>query len=252
MKLLTLFEQPAKSSYDFYPFCGDTEELFKKNLRTMPDDWPWRSIPITYNVNSQGYRCPEWDKILWDESILMLGCSYVFGTGIDGKHTCAHQLSEILNHPVINLGIPGSSPVFHWFNTTKLLENNISPKAVIYFWPQNSRVLEFVNSGDPNLVRNCGAWLPGNFGKIWIMNKTQRIEYLRTCVISASSMWRCPVLNFTVDSENNNELPHLKMMQVIDHARDFTDTMTHPGIETNREWAKIIANDLQVLDNKWK
>jgi hypothetical protein len=38
---------------------------------------------VTYTTNSDHYRCPEWDQIDWNSSILILGCSVVFGVGVD-------------------------------------------------------------------------------------------------------------------------------------------------------------------------
>lgn len=59
-----------------------------------------------YTVNSQGYRCPEFDAIDWENSIIFFGCSHVFGIGLLDHETVANQLSLILNCPVINLGTP--------------------------------------------------------------------------------------------------------------------------------------------------
>ena len=79
-------------------FCGtDDHATFERNLQLQPPDWQWRTKKIKYSVNSTGYRCPEWDQIDWSESILIFGCSQVFGIGVDDADTISDNLSRILS-----------------------------------------------------------------------------------------------------------------------------------------------------------
>ena len=46
-------------------FSGtDSEQLFKENLLTQPDDWYYRTHSIEYNLNKYGYRTVEFDLSL--------------------------------------------------------------------------------------------------------------------------------------------------------------------------------------------
>jgi len=64
---------------------SDTEELFNHNLKIMPQDWFYRTNPVNYTVNSQGYRTEEFEKIDWAQSVVIFGCSTVFGTGVSDE-----------------------------------------------------------------------------------------------------------------------------------------------------------------------
>ena len=253
MQLLSLFKEPAKPVYDFYPLCGDTPEIFNKNLKTMSEDWHWRTTPVSYQVNEQGYRAPNWNQVDWDNSVLVFGCSFVFGTGIDGLHTVATQLSLLLEIPVVNLGIPGTSPVFHWMNTGRLIDHGVNPKAVIYMWPHHARTLDFPEQNKNNLVINCGSWLTNVLSKVWCTNETMSIEFLRTSVQATSKMWNCPVLHYSVNDDTVLALPNIKKLQWLqgDYARDEGAHLIkrwngHPGILTNKLWANIIEDDLKI------
>jgi hypothetical protein len=229
-------------------FAGlDSKELFENNLKKMPADWMWRHTNVKYTINSQLYRCPEFEIIDWNNSILMLGCSHTFGIGLDDSQTCSKHLSDLIQIPVINLGQGGASVMFQWANTCRLIENNINPKCVIYFWPDATRTLEFKDEPD---VYHHGNWsLPNSrWAESWIIHPTHSTEFLRYAKISVSHMWNCPVLHYThtkKDFEKNKDLKFLPRVPG-DHARDWNSELgrAHPGPKTNRLWAEIIAQDI--------
>jgi hypothetical protein len=139
MEILNISTRPESLYFGY----SDSEELFKKNLKRMPEDWVWRNKQILYTHNSQGYRAPEWKDVDWNNSVLVFGCSFVYGVGIRREETCTKNLSDLLKMPVINLGCNGSSPLFQWVNSTILRsEYNVKPKAVIYYWPYSQRIAE--------------------------------------------------------------------------------------------------------------
>ena len=47
-------------------------------------------------LNSDGYRAPEWQDVNWGESILLFGTSQTFGVGCDFEHTVGHILEQQL------------------------------------------------------------------------------------------------------------------------------------------------------------
>lgn len=87
---------------------------------------------IGYNLNSQGYREKEWNNINWNQSILCLGCSHTFGVGVPKDETMPHKLSKKLQVNCVNLGIPGGSNFFSAINSSKLINSNIKPLAVVF------------------------------------------------------------------------------------------------------------------------
>jgi hypothetical protein len=134
----------------------DTSKNFKRLSQNPPKKWDWINKKIYYTSNTQGYRCPEWQNIDWENSILLFGCSVAYGTGVDDSQTLSAYLQKKLKQPVINLASGGSSPMFQWANTIKLASHKIKPLMALYLWPETDRHFEFKK---PNQVEHLGSWL---------------------------------------------------------------------------------------------
>jgi hypothetical protein len=115
-------------------FSGsDNIQLFEQNLKTQPEDWYYRTHEVKYTLNSLGYRTKEFDDIDWKESIVIFGCSYVFGVGVTDKHTISYFLEQLSGRPVINMGIGGSSIQTALHNSIILNDSKYpTPKAVVH------------------------------------------------------------------------------------------------------------------------
>jgi|TARA_R110001592_G_scaffold132997_3_gene347969 hypothetical protein len=127
-----------------YKFWGnDDKELYENNLAVQDFGWRYRTQEIQYKLNSQGYRCPEFDTIDWKNSIVIVGCSQVFGIGLAEDETIAVQLQKLTDCPVINLGRPGSSIDYSLANNIQLRTNFPTPRAVINHWTEPMRETYF-------------------------------------------------------------------------------------------------------------
>jgi hypothetical protein len=80
------------------------------------------STSVTYRLNRLGFRKPEFEEEKPDGilRIVLIGDSFVFGTGVDYEGTLAHRLASELNRrfpaqgfEVLNLGIPGDNLSSH-------------------------------------------------------------------------------------------------------------------------------------------
>jgi hypothetical protein len=222
----------------------DTYERFQKNLKIMPDSWIWRNTPITYTCNAQGYRCPEWNNIDWSQSILVFGCSFTFGIGIDDKMTFPYLLQERTGISTINLGAVAASPMVQWANSSLLVKEKIKPRAVIYNWPPPNRSTRFLGKGKVNCRGPNNA---NSFCQDWIMDDNQSIEYLRYAIYSTNAMWECPVLHYHIFKSVVDSIPELTWLESIDLGRDFEDGGAHPGPESNKSWADTIFNNLRNI-----
>ena len=109
----------------------DTEQAFEQHVKTQPADWYYRTHPISYKYNSNNYRCPEWADIVWQDSWVIMGCSFVEGIGLAESDSLPYLISKLINQPVINLGVGGSGTDAILFNTIRLTKKNIRPKGVI-------------------------------------------------------------------------------------------------------------------------
>jgi hypothetical protein len=137
---------------------SDDEENLKENLKTMPLDWKYRSKPVTYTLNSDGYRAPEWDQIDWKNSIILFGCSCTYGQGVSDEETIHYQLEKLVGRPVINLGVCAGSNNLMIQNAISLLENYPTPYAVANIWSCTDRFRFFMDDSYVDL----GSWTKFN------------------------------------------------------------------------------------------
>ena len=217
-------------------FSGfDTEELYQKHLLSQPTDWYYRNNDITYTVNSQGYRTVEFNQIDWTNSIVFIGCSNVYGVGIDDSHTLDKELSKLTNCPVINLGAGGTSIEFSLYNSVILRELYPTPKAVIQLWTGIHRYTQFLLD---DKVFNHGSWNYQIDDKYNTEINLTMHGYLN--IKSSKYMWSDTnyyEASYFIDTA---ELVNCDKLRKIDLARD----LSHPGIESNKLAAKQIYEKL--------
>lgn len=214
----------------------DSKQVFEENLRTQPADWIWSSKRINYIQNKQRYRAPRWSLCDWNNSILIFGCSIVFGVGVDNEDTISNQLSKLLKVPVINLGQPGTGINFLWANTILLNSYGIRPKACIYIWPDISRQTEFLSNYNYN---THGIWeLESKFDHL-VLNEEHNQSYYKYKIQNIKLLWECPVLEATYYA-NISQMFNCEKILDLDRARD----LGHPGPKSNRNTAQRLAERL--------
>lgn len=237
----------------------DQETLFEKNLKNSNDDWVYRKKKIYYNFNSDGYRCPEWQDINWLDSIVLIGCSYTLGVGLADEDTVSSQLQKITGHPTVNLGVGSSSNHLMLFNSLRLIDQRIHPKAVIVLYSDVSR---FTHISKDYAIRHYGNWiypthahhLPESkltmptyskhdldFYTQWLQDYNSDV-YGEMAARSVENAWKSAGVKFVGCSAYNGQMSnrYLNLSKQVDKARD----LQHPGIESVRNWAHIIANAL--------
>jgi hypothetical protein len=100
-----------KANQTKYWSGSDTMQLWHRNM-TDPKTYDilkqygWDKTAITYQYNSHGFRCVEFDST---PAYLALGCSFTEGVGLPIEQTWPAILSDKLQQPVLNLGVGGSS-----------------------------------------------------------------------------------------------------------------------------------------------
>lgn len=113
-------------------FSTDNYETHQKNLEKKPKDWYYRNHKVNYTLNSYGYRTNEFEDIDWKNSIVLFGCSHMFGEGVDDNDTISANLERLIRVPVINMGMSGTSIQFALHNSLMLYKKYGPPKAVLY------------------------------------------------------------------------------------------------------------------------
>ena len=194
-KTLLKVNAADKGVYNF--MGGDTKELYLENLTRQPADWYYRTHPITYQLNEQGYRLDqELNEINWANATVIFGCSNVFGDGIENKHTISSQLQRLLKEPVINLGIGGASAELIRHNITLLLEYYPTPKRIVILWPDRTRTVSYEHMypsvhGSWNIEQNTLAdlWNQGHntdnqfwFTRHSVKQQCKDLVYIDACV----------------------------------------------------------------------
>ena len=106
---------PINRDIDFpeiYKKDADLFWRFRENITTRSKQFSY----LTYQINSAGYRGPEFEREKNGYRILALGNSCTFGWGVEEEQTWVRQLDRILGsrlnndrYEVINAGVPGYS-----------------------------------------------------------------------------------------------------------------------------------------------
>lgn len=230
-----------------YFWTPDTKDLFEKNRKTQPADWVYHTKQITYDINSLGYRAPEFDQVDWNNSLVIFGCSHVFGTGVSVEHTISSQLSKIIGLPVINLGVPGSSLYFGFVNLVGLVSSGIRPKGIINCWTEYHRFTRF---RDDDLLSLLGVWSENRdpFYYQWNQHEANSTTYALTVKTSIEllceslGIWHAGNSYFkdTADLFACDYLPH------TDRGRD----LNHPGIRGHKLTAVRLASSWHKTQSK--
>lgn len=229
-------------------FQGDSEEFYLKNLKTMPEDWYYRTNDITYDVNSYGFRTRDFNEINWQDSYVMFGCSFVFGTGVEESKTIPSFLSEYLGKEVINLGISAASNELIFYALTMFKKKYGIPLGVIVLWSSIERSTFFIYNG----ISSLGPWsvredvyskkvdrkLYECLQSEWV-NGFMKSHYLS---LAATEMWKNECKFFSTTSFNDTIFS--KHILLYDQkGRD----LSHCGNETNKLNAELIFNELKTI-----
>lgn len=147
-KDIPVIHQASKSNRVLKFTQTDSEEKFYQNKKKFGVDWYYFDKDIEYKYNSWGYRTKEFSE-LSDDYLLVIGCSFTEGIGLEYNDIWASKLGKKLNLDVFNLGIGGAGPDISSHNTILfhnfLLENKKFPKYVIYQWTFENRTSYMIN-----------------------------------------------------------------------------------------------------------
>lgn len=130
------------------------KESYQIELKRQPEDWRYRHKKITYILNQDHYRTKEWNDIDWANSVVVFGCSHVFGEGNSVDEGVCAQLEQIIGLPVINMGVTGSSPAFSWHNSLILDRKYPTPKGVVQLWSGWNRLPYYSET----ICKRIGPW----------------------------------------------------------------------------------------------
>jgi len=214
-------------------FSGsDQEKLFRKNLKRSDKDWIYRTKEIEYSYNEYGFREKSFNDVDWQNSIVMFGCSNVQGIGLAKEDTIARQLENIMQIPVVNLGIGGSSIDIACWNSTVLHEYYPRPRAVVQVWSSLNRYADVTN----HRIRSYLPQLKSYYARIdWEYRSKRYVQTDRALWKNKTVYYEASFFTDTAKKLDTDEFSYNA------GARD----LMHPGIESNRFAAEKIAENLQ-------
>ena len=229
----------------------DSKENFKKNKKKLGDSWHYANKQVNYNFNSDGYRTEEFNNIDWAKSVVMFGCSLVFGVGLAEDEIIPYQLSKILKKNVINMGAAGSSVEFNLYNNLILKKGYPTPLAVINLWTNIERTTQYNKYN----ILDLGEWntKQSKFQRFKNFILSNSVKNNQTCTINgyfnmlmAKLLWDSNKIKYYEASffENTTKIHNIDFLstQIVDQARDCL----HPGPKTAKSVAEFIARKLNV------
>lgn len=217
------------------------DDRIKESCKTQPLDWHYRTKKVTYNLNKDFYRCPEWELINWTESIVLFGCSFAYCIGVPDDETIAFYLENLLGRPVVNLGLPGTGPLYAFQN--QVIARNIFPlpHAVVNMWSCPYRIHEFIDSTSPahySVGHDSRLSFPAAWGKS-IMNPVMHSYF---GIKAAESLW-----SSTKYVSTSTWLPiDRNTVHLADCNLDYAADLAHFGPVSNRMLAERLAELIKI------
>lgn len=132
----------------------DLEETYQRNVsdaetRHKLEQWGWIGKKIDYEINSWGFRsraCTDFDNIT-DPTLVTLGCSFTFGTGLPGNSIWPQLAADKLEWRLANLATPGHGLTLgaRWLLSEGYRLQN--PRAVVVYIPPPNRITWIAQHG---------------------------------------------------------------------------------------------------------
>ena len=227
-------------------FPPDTEELYKQNIkltykRQILLNNDWIDAEITYQINSEGFRTPEFDPS--KKRFMALGCSFTKGIGLPIDVVWPTLLSNDLGIEVDNLAEQGASNglIFriaqHWIPILKPQFVVVQQTLATRFEILDARGHGRVSTASQNTELMSPIWWASDFNGLIDADRNElAIRYI--CSELNIPLYFLPYREFEETCIKINASPETQQ----DRARDIM----HPGKKTQR----IIANILRDRINK--
>jgi hypothetical protein len=222
---------------------------YDKNKKKLGSSWRYFNKEVSYELNSNFYRAPEWNTINWKESVVVFGCSHVFGEGLAQDETVCYQLENLLDRPVINFGQSGTSTIFSWHNSIKFFETFGIPYAVIQLWTDFGRMPYYTEDE----IKRIGPWSGGRWDNydsdmkslyhLWNKNTVHSRTFFEFESKACNEFWKNKT-NYYQGSffKETAEISSCDYFEKLDDARDFI----HSGFLTHKRAAEVICENSNI------
>src|SRR6056300_769710 len=205
---------------------SDTQENFLNQPSIHQDRWN-ALPPITYNLNSYGFRSDEFKNT--GNSITFLGCSFTVGIGIRKEDTFSYNVAKKLGMDEMNLGLSGGS-LDAAFRFYLMWQDIIRSQITVLVIPPGRRFEAQRDPKAPGKARFCRI-------SVHHMRKSDRDKFLLSQVFGDDNMalnFKKNILAITQIAEKNNS--KLIIVDSEDHNPEDVTTWgkardnIHPGL----------------------
>lgn len=226
---ISIWDSPTEKS-QFEKMMADPEH----RLYFVKKGWD-NPEAITYNVNSHGFRCEEFDNT---PCIVALGCSYTFGVGLPLQDIWPTIVGNKLGLKVVNLAWPGQGSDY-CFRMAEYWLSRLPVQRCVLLNPPPSRI-EVVtnNAAETFMVNSMSAYYNPNdwFLNQWMMNEeNHRLNNLKNSLaikqLCADLSIPCQTFEAQVHMSGSRE--------ELEYARDYL----HAGPKGHALLAERILNE---------
>jgi|688.fasta_scaffold01693_8 hypothetical protein len=220
--------------WDLFDSKERYEENLNKNFNLLKSN-NWIDKKITYKFNGDGFRSFEFDADT--DSILFLGCSLTFGTGLPLEETAGYLISQKLKLRFFNLGLGGTSNDtafrfgYHYISTLK-------PKIVIMFSPENSRIELCENQKIFYYRSQMKFYQMDSFYKKWLLDDTNSFLNQQKNILAIENICITNNIKFLCFDAPKLFLIDFKV------TNDFARDLIHPGIKTHQLVSEFVLGQI--------
>ena len=243
-------------------YSTDTQIGFNDN-RTLRSDYDSRynDLEITYNLNSLGFRTPEFLSVAGQDKpwFLAMGCSYTFGVGLAQQHRWSDRLAKKLKRRHLNIGQPGAGLDQMMYNSLLWIKNLPLPEFVVIQHSEITRELSATHIKNNGYI-DLHTWSPE--GRNLRAESTQQFEaggeifqYFRAGMYTniITHMWNSvgvPCFHWTHHGDGGNYCTQYHMPEFPDQMTelvgrepvfDLARDCAHDGVQVNEYCADYLA-----------
>ena len=212
----------------------DTPKEFNRNKKKLGPDWYYHDKEIEYHFNELGFRNKPFSQVDWKNSVVVIGCSCVMGAGNTEEDAVCGQLEQILQMPVINLGVSGSAIDWACRNSLVLHECFPYPKAIVQLWTALGRYSDY------NIDCTFKPVLP-QFNRKYCAKHDWEVRSIHY-VEADRALWKNKTVYY--DATWYKHVARRINVDHYDRTVDFARDLAHPGIKSCRLAAEGIAENL--------
>ncbi len=230
---------------------ADNEKQYLK----VKDTVPYGPDDITYQHNSEGFRCDEFEH--WSKHphrILFAGCSLTEGVGLPLKDTWAKLFhKKVCDH--LGTDIPfwsiarGATGIDHMVRYMNHYMDMLRPQLVISYIPFSERRERWFNDfyGPWSIEKDSQAFLDDRY----VLYQTEKNLTMIDLILERyQSYMICSTVDHKFDLDYMN-LRNIKQCKEYIHRKDLARDGIHAGPLTNIEFSNLMFNRFfEVINQK--